>query len=489
MRRFLFAAILAPALLLAQGRIDLTTGSCSTLPSAGQQRVCAQTTPAQLVCLNADGSSCLPTASESGAEAYGLGVSDTAQAQRVALTPVPNSLIPGLVVRWLPDVANTGAAPTLTAAPLAAKSITKCGAEALAAGDVSTTAVAVAIYDGTQYELQNPQTGPCGTVAHSGLPALISGDIPNNAANTTGTAGGLLAQYIDWSASSGGASIANKPTIPTITGSGALKGSSGNAVAALFGDIVSLWSMCASGTPFMRYDGTCAAVSGSGTVTSIGLSGTANQITITGSSPITASGSWTASLPALLTLPGTLNKITFTAPATAWTIVPLGDNQTTTIPGGTLVNTAGNVATATSLAANPTICSGGQLSAGVLANGNATGCTSLPAPDKQLSVAIYDLNNALAATPTPVQFWTPEYASATITQVKCMSDTADLVIMLSQTGGNILSGNMTCGYAGWNTPVTSFTTQATLSTSQILGFSVISGTAKRFTLSIKYAGN
>ena len=36
---------------------------------------------------------------------------------------------------------------------------------------------------------------------------------------------------------------------------------------------------------------------GSGTVTSVGLVGTANQITVTGSSPITTSGSWTLSLP------------------------------------------------------------------------------------------------------------------------------------------------------------------------------------------------
>lgn len=33
--------------------------------------------------------------------------------------------------------------------------------------------------------------------------------------NTTGTAAGLTAQYVDWNSSSGGSSIANKPTIPT----------------------------------------------------------------------------------------------------------------------------------------------------------------------------------------------------------------------------------------------------------------------------------
>lgn len=42
----------------------------------------------------------------------------------------------------------------------------------------------------------------------------------------------------------------------------------------------------------------------SGTVTSVGAVGTANQITITGASPITGSGSWTFSIPTNPTLPG-----------------------------------------------------------------------------------------------------------------------------------------------------------------------------------------
>lgn len=45
---------------------------------------------------------------------------------------------------------------------------------------------------------------------------------------------------------------------------------------------------------------------GSGTVTSVGLLGTANQLTVTGTSPITTSGSWTISFPGGgVTLPGT----------------------------------------------------------------------------------------------------------------------------------------------------------------------------------------
>lgn len=42
---------------------------------------------------------------------------------------------------------------------------------------------------------------------------------------------------------------------------------------------------------------TASGGGGSGTVTSVGLNGTANQLTVTGSSPITVSGSWTLSIP------------------------------------------------------------------------------------------------------------------------------------------------------------------------------------------------
>lgn len=45
------------------------------------------------------------------------------------------------------------------------------------------------------------------------------------------------------------------------------------------------------------YNTTSSISGGSGTVTSVGLAGTANQVTVTGSTPITSSGSWTLSLP------------------------------------------------------------------------------------------------------------------------------------------------------------------------------------------------
>lgn len=83
--------------------------------------------------------------------------------------------------------------------------------------------------------------------------------------------------------------------------------------------------MCLSANTYTQ-----AGAGSAGTVTSVGLVGTANQITVTGASPITGSGSWTLTLPSVLTLPGTINKLTLTAPATGATLT-LADGKTVTI--------------------------------------------------------------------------------------------------------------------------------------------------------------
>jgi hypothetical protein len=81
------------------------------------------------------------------------------------------------------------------------------------------------------------------------------------------------------------------------------------------------------------------------------------------------------------TFSSTLNKITLTAPTTAWTIQAAADNQTTTIPAGTLINntgsTSGNAGTATYLAGGAAGSLPYQTAAGTTGfiAGNATGNT------------------------------------------------------------------------------------------------------------------
>lgn len=119
----------------------------------------------------------------------------TAQAQTATLAPAATSLVAGLEVFWLPTAANTAAAPTLAVNGLTAKSITKLGTTALVANDLTTTAIADAIYDGTEWQLQNPQTA-------SGSPSLVfpltvsgtttSGGIPYFSSTTALTSSGIL---------------------------------------------------------------------------------------------------------------------------------------------------------------------------------------------------------------------------------------------------------------------------------------------------------
>src|SRR5689334_7821686 len=57
-------------------------------------------------------------------------------------------------------------------------------------------------------------------------------------------------------------------------------------------------------------NGTWAAVGGGGGVTSVGLLGTASQVTVTGASPITTTGTFTLSLPSGLLFPGSITGAT-----------------------------------------------------------------------------------------------------------------------------------------------------------------------------------
>jgi hypothetical protein len=114
----------------------------------------------------------------------------TAQAQTVTLAPPVPYLTAGLEVRWLPTAANTAPAPTLAVNGLSAISITKCGTAALVASDLTTTAVADAIYDGTEFQLLNPQASAC-------IPRVISFQFgqPGGSALSTGLIGYITVPF------------------------------------------------------------------------------------------------------------------------------------------------------------------------------------------------------------------------------------------------------------------------------------------------------
>jgi hypothetical protein len=161
---------------------NATNGNCLTENGTrlGQKPCGASTPPA--------GTSGCPQIQISSS-AFGCGYvagGGTANAQTATLSPAITSLAAGLTLCWLPTAANTTSTPTLAVNGLAATTLVKAGGAALAASDLTTTAMACAIYDGTNFELQNPQSATQ-TVA-SGTSALGTSSISSGACAAAVTA-------------------------------------------------------------------------------------------------------------------------------------------------------------------------------------------------------------------------------------------------------------------------------------------------------------
>jgi hypothetical protein len=167
----------------------------------------------------------------------------------LTLTPAP-TLAAGLFISWKPIATNTASAPTLNVNSLGAKTITKCGTTALVAGDLTTTAIAYAIYDGTYWQLMNPQAASCGIGASaisSALYATGSGNAQVQTVTLTPTptlAAGLIVHYYP--------GYANTLTAPTlnVNSTGAKTITKCGTTALVAGDIL------ASTIAYLEYDGT-----------------------------------------------------------------------------------------------------------------------------------------------------------------------------------------------------------------------------------------
>ncbi len=213
--------------------------------------------------------------------------------------------------------------------------------------------------DMTAHSFASSDTTHSGGTLYSGLTSgavmLAAADIAGTAIvyvlpSTNGTAGQFLkdngvvacptlasgspsvCHQLTWATGSGGA------TIPSTTS--ALRGDGAGNASAVTG----------TGTDCVLVNGSsgaCGGGGGSGTVTSVGLTGTANQITVTGSSPITTSGSFALSIPTNPTLPGTTTgtfsgNLTGTVTGHATLDAPIASptfTGTVTIPNGGVFGT------------------------------------------------------------------------------------------------------------------------------------------------------
>lgn len=172
---------------------------------------------------------CAVTPNEITVRTYAAG-GGTAQAQTITLSPAATSLQNGLTVRWLPTAANSGGGPTLAVNGLTATTIKKCGTTALAANDLNTTTIAQATYDGSAFELMNPQVGACGTlsagVADPGSNGVVVRTGAGTAAARTITGGAGIA-VTNGDGTGGNPNIATDSTKNDFIASGALTCGSG----------------------------------------------------------------------------------------------------------------------------------------------------------------------------------------------------------------------------------------------------------------------
>jgi hypothetical protein len=206
------------------------------------------------------------------------------------------------------------------------------------------------------------------------LPALVNGYVLSNngttlqwVPNSGGGGGGGTVTSVGLTMPAG-LSVANSPVTTngtinvTTTLSGPIKGTGSGFSAATYADIVNLFSGC-TGTEYLAANGNCYAASGSGTVTSVGLTAP-SWLTVSGS-PVTTSG--TLGLAAASQSANTfLASPSGASGAPSFRAIVSAD-----LPATIAANTTGNAATATALATSPTQCGTGQFATGVAASGNA----------------------------------------------------------------------------------------------------------------------
>ena len=155
-------------------------------------------------------------------------------------------------------------------------------------------------------------------------------------------------------------------------------------VAAGFADVVALWGCTAASNLFMATDGSCQTVSGGGGG-GVGATGSpvSGQLAKWSSSSSITNGDLSGDCVTASTLVTTCTKTSgslFAASATTNALnasnINAGTLNATRLPVTIGSNTSGNAATATTLVATPTQCSGGTpLASGIAANGNAN-CTA-----------------------------------------------------------------------------------------------------------------
>jgi hypothetical protein len=251
----------------------------------------------------------------------------------VTLSPAATALTAGLEVDFLPNLANTTTNPTLNVNGLGAATITKLGTAALAVSDLTTTAIAKVIYDGTGWELQNPQATSVGGTVNN---CSTTGGVAYYAA--TGTAVSCLPSVVE-SAGQIALGVAGT-TQGNLTISGSTSGTVTLTTQAAAGSPTVTWGT-STGTPAVTASSPLAITTATGNETCAtcvtSASSLTNNLIVVGS----GGGQGTSSLAA-----GTAKQVLTAGTPPAWIdfpdyhYLPAAANEAGTAAGGWDCNSA-----------------------------------------------------------------------------------------------------------------------------------------------------
>jgi len=344
------------------------------------------------------------------------------------------SLYPGLRERFLPNATNTTTTPTLQlygfnfVQQIGATTIVKAGGAAVAVGDLvnnsSGCCIATVDWDGTHWELQNPQTGAGG----------------GGSGTVTTFSSGNLAPLFTTSVSS-----------PTVTP--ALSFALSNAAANTFFGNVTGSTGAPSYNSFPSCNGTTSALTytnGTGLGCHTITPGTGTVTAVTGTSPITSTGGTTPAIGCATcdTGSGTTNYYPLFTGANTLGNGHLDDGVTTT---GTITSTEPLAIAATSLATQETLTyNAGHAPAG-------TAGSAVVAPDTSGNLDVNENNTGFSRICTAANGQCTGSLSGTGTANYITKWTGTSAVGNSQTQDDgthaVLSGN---GYALTSTGGISF---------------------------------
>jgi hypothetical protein len=252
--------------------------------------------------------------------------------------------------------------------------------------------------------------GPAsGSAANPAFRALVSLDIPNNGANTTGTAANVTGIV---AAANGGTGVANTATQTLGTsnrnyaalGTGIEKNTTttGAVSVAAASDIYGLFTSCTGSSGlFLKDGGTCAAPGGSGTVTVVGAGNLTSTNIVTGGGTQTIQ---TPSSAATVDSSGNIVGNTLTSSGN----ITSGASSVISATSGTLGIQATGAITTTSSAGGVSLVGGGTGSNISLTSGSGTATTLI----KNGGAAGVTLTVRQPASPTGDAFETQTSGSA-----------------------------------------------------------------------------